>query len=212
MEILSEISKQLEAGDDKKVYELTNDAIGNNIDPKIILNDGLISGMNVIGEQFRKHEIFLPDVLMAAKAMYAGMELLRPHFIKDDIPTLGKIVIGTVKGDLHDLGKNLVGIMLKGAGFEVIDLGKDVAPEKFVERASDEKADIIGMSALLTTTMPVMQEVIQLLEENNLNDDIKTIIGGAPVSKEYAEKIGADAFAFDASNSVLVAKELIGRK
>ena len=124
MEILSEISKQLEIGNDEKVYELTKDAIGRNIDPKIILNDGLISGMNVIGEQFRKHEIFLPDVLMAAKAMYAGMELLKPLFIKDEIPTLGKIVIGTVKGDLHDLGKNLVGIMLKGAGFEVIDLGK----------------------------------------------------------------------------------------
>jgi 5-methyltetrahydrofolate--homocysteine methyltransferase len=212
MEILSEISKQLEAGNDKKVYELTNDAIGSSIDAKTILNEGLIAGMNIVGEQFRKHEIFLPDVLLAAKAMYAGMELLKPLFIKDDIPTLGKIVIGTVRGDMHDLGKNLVGIMLKGAGFEVIDLGKDVAPEKFVETASTEKADLIGMSALLTTTMPVMQEVIQLLEENNLNDDIKTIIGGAPVSKEYAEKIGADAFAFDASNSVLVAKELLGKK
>jgi 5-methyltetrahydrofolate--homocysteine methyltransferase len=212
MEILSEISKQLEAGNDDKVYELTNDAIGSKIDPKIILNDGLISGMNVIGEQFRKHEIFLPDVLMAAKAMYAGMELLKPHFIKDGIPTLGKIVIGTVKGDLHDLGKTLVGIMLKGAGFEVIDLGKDVPPEKFIKTAIDESAQLIGMSALLTTTLPVMQEVIHLLKQNNLNSKIKTIIGGAPVSKEYAEQIGADAFAFDASNSVIIAKELIDKK
>jgi 5-methyltetrahydrofolate--homocysteine methyltransferase len=211
MEILSEISKQLEFGNDEKVYELTKDAIASNIDPKIILNDGLITGMNVIGEQFRNHEIFLPDVLMAAKAMYAGMELLKPLFIKDKIPSLGKIVIGTVKGDLHDLGKNLVGIMLKGAGFEVIDLGKDVPPEKFVETAKDERADLIGMSALLTTTLPVMQEVINLLKQNNLASEIKTIIGGAPVSKEYAEKIGADAFAFDASNSVLVAKKLIGK-
>jgi len=211
MEILSEISKQLEIGDDEKVYELTNDAIGKNIDPKLILNDGLISGMNVIGEQFRKHEIFLPDVLLAAKAMYAGMELLKPHFIKDEIPTLGKIVIGTVKGDLHDLGKNLVGIMLKGAGFEVIDLGKDVPPEKFIETARDERANLIGMSALLTTTLPVMQEVIHLLKQNYLNSDIKTIIGGAPVSKEYAEKIGADAFAFDASNSVIIAKGLMDK-
>jgi 5-methyltetrahydrofolate--homocysteine methyltransferase len=209
MEILNQISKQLEIGDHEKVYELTNDAIGSNIDPKIILNDGLISGMNIIGEQFRKHEIFLPDVLLAAKAMYAGMELLKPLFIKDDIPTLGKIVIGTVKGDLHDLGKNLVGIMLKGAGFEVIDLGKDVPPEKFVETANNERADLIGMSALLTTTLPVMQDVVQLLKQNSLNRNIKTIIGGAPASKEYAEKIGADAFAFDASNSVLVAKELL---
>ena len=211
MEILSEISKQLEAGNDEKVYELTNDAIGSKIDPKIILNDGLISGMNVIGEQFRKHEIFLPDVLLAAKAMYAGMELLKPHFIKDEIPTLGKIVIGTVKGDLHDLGKNLVGIMLKGAGFEVIDLGKDVPPVQFVETAKEERANLIGMSALLTTTLPVMQEVIHLLKQNNLNSNIKTIIGGAPVSKEYAEKIGADAFGFDASNSVIIAKELMDK-
>ena len=211
MEILNEISKQLEVGNDEKVYELTNDAIGRNIDPKIILNDGLISGMNVIGEQFRKHEIFLPDVLLAAKAMYAGMELLKPHFIKEEIPTLGKIVIGTVKGDLHDLGKNLVAIMLKGAGFEVIDLGKDVPPEKFIETAINESAQLIGMSALLTTTLPVMQEVIHLLKQNNLNNNIKTIIGGAPVSKEYAEKIGADAFGFDASNSVIIAKELMDK-
>jgi 5-methyltetrahydrofolate--homocysteine methyltransferase len=209
MELLNEISKQIEAGDDEKVYELTNDAIARNINPKQILSDGLISGMNVIGEKFRKYEIFLPDVLMAAKAMYAAMELLKPHFIKDGIPTLGKIVIGTVKGDLHDLGKNLVGIMLKGAGFEVIDLGKDVSPEKFIETAVDEDAQLIGLSALLTTTMPVMQEVIDLLNEKNLNGKIKTIIGGAPVTKEYAERIGADAFAFDASNSVIVAKELI---
>jgi len=212
MEILSEISKQLELGNDEKVYELTNDAIGRNIDPKLILSDGLILGMNVIGEQFRKHEIFLPDVLIAAKAMYAGMELLKPHFIKEEIPTLGKIVIGTVKGDLHDLGKNLVGIMLKGAGFEVIDLGKDVPPEKFVEIAQEENADLIGMSALLTTTLPVMQEVIHLLKEKKFNGKIKTIIGGAPVSKEYAEEIGADAFAFDASNSVIIAKKLIDKK
>jgi len=163
--------------------------------------------MNVIGEQFRKHEIFLPDVLM-----YAGMDLLKPHFIKDEIPSLGKIVIGTVKGDLHDLGKTLVGIMLKGAGFEVIDLGKDVPPEKFIKTAIDESAQLIGMSALLTTTLPVMQEVIHLLKQNNLNSTIKTIIGGAPVSKEYSEQIGADAYAFDASNSVIIAKELLDKK
>ncbi len=209
MELLNEISKQVENGNKEKVYELTNDAIEGSIAPKKILNDGLISGMNVVGEKFRKYEIFLPDVLLAAKAMYAGMELLKPHFIENGIPTLGKIVIGTVKGDLHDLGKNLVGIMLKGAGFEVIDLGKDVSPEKFIETAVDEKAELIGLSALLTTTMPVMQEVIDLLNEKKLNGKIKTIIGGAPVTKEYAERIGADAFAFDASNSVIVAKQLM---
>jgi len=209
MGILSEISKQLEIGNDEKVHELTNDAIGRNIDPKLILNEGLISGMSVIGEQFKKHEIFLPDVLLAAKAMYAGMELLKPHFIKDEMPTQGTIVIGTVKVDLHDLGKNLVGIMLKGAGFDVIDLGKDVPAEKFVETAKEENANLIGMSALLTTTTPVMKEVILLLKEKNLLGDIKTIIGGAPASIEYAREIGADAYAFDAANSVVVAKELL---
>ena len=212
MEILNEISQQLQNGNDEKVFELTESAIEKNIKPKLILYEGLISGMNVVGGQFRKHEIFLPDVLLAAKAMYAGMELLKPHFIKEKMPTLGKIVIGTVKGDLHDLGKNLVGIMLKGTGFEVIDLGKDVPPEKFIETAIDEGAKLIGMSALLTTTLPVMKEVIHLLKEKNLLGEIKTIIGGAPVSKEFAEEIGANAFAFDASNSVIVAKELIEEK
>ena len=212
MEILNEISLHLQNGNDKKVLELTSTAVEKNIKPNLILSDGLIAGMNVVGEQFRKHEIFLPDVLLAAKAMYAGMEMLKPLFIKDKMPTLGKIVIGTVKGDLHDLGKNLVGIMLKGAGFEVIDLGKDVPAEKFIERAKEENADLIGMSALLTTTMPVMKDVVTLLKENSLSGEIKTIIGGAPVSKEYAKEIGADAYAFDAANSVVVAKKLLAEK
>jgi len=212
MEILNEISQHLQNGNDEKVFDLTESAIEKNIEPKLILNDGLISGMNIVGEQFRKHEIFLPDVLLAAKAMYAGMEQLKPHFIKEKMPSLGKIVIGTVQGDLHDLGKNLVGIMLKGAGFEVIDLGKDVPAEKFIEIAKEENAKLIGMSALLTTTIPVMKEVILLLKEKNLLGEIKTIIGGAPVSKEYAQEIGANAYAFDAANSVVIVKELIAKK
>ncbi len=212
MDYLNEISKQLQLGNDEKVFELTKEAIENNVDPKSILDDGLISGMNIIGEQFRIHEIFLPDVLLAAKAMYSGMELLKPHFTKDGIPTIGKIVIGTVHGDLHDLGKNLVGIMLKGAGFEVIDLGKDVPPKKFIETADKENADLIGMSALLTTTLPTMKEVTHLLKEYNLNGKIKTIIGGAPVTKEYAMEIGADAYGYDAANSVIIAKEILNSK
>jgi 5-methyltetrahydrofolate--homocysteine methyltransferase len=209
MEILKEISAQLQLGDDEKVFELTKRAIVQEIDPQIILADGLLSGMNVISEQFRNHDIFLPEVLLAAKAMYAGLDQLKPLFIKEEIPTLGKIVIGTVKGDLHDLGKNLVGIMLKGAGFDVIDLGKDVAPEKFVETAVKENAMLIGMSALLTTTMPMMKTVIDLLKQKNLNDKIKTVIGGAPITKNYAKEIGADAYGFDAAKSVECAKNLL---
>jgi len=209
MEILKEISVQLQLGDDEKVFELTKQAIEQKIDPKIILSDGLVSGMNVIGEQFRNHDIFLPEVLLAAKAMYAGIDQLKPLFIKEDMPTLGKIVIGTVKGDLHDLGKNLVGIMLKGAGFDVIDLGKDVAPERFVETALKEDAKLIGMSALLTTTMPMMKIVIDLLKQKNLKGKIKTVIGGAPITEEYAKEIGADAYAFDASKSIECVKYLL---
>ena len=209
MEILKEISTQLQLGDDEKVFELTKQAIEQKIDPKIILSDGLVSGMNVIGEQFRNHDIFLPEVLLAAKAMYAGIDQLKPLFIKEDMPTLGKIIIGTVKGDLHDLGKNLVGIMLKGAGFEVIDLGKDVSPERFVETALKEDAKLIGMSALLTTTMPMMKVVIDLLKRKNLTGKIKTVIGGAPITEEYAKEIGADAYAFDASKSIECVKYLL---
>ena len=209
MEILKQISTQLQLGDDEKVFELTKQAIEQKIDPKIILSDGLVSGMNVIGEQFRNHNIFLPEVLLAAKAMHAGIDQLKPLFIKEDMPTLGKIVIGTVKGDLHDLGKNLVGIMLKGAGFDVIDLGKDVSPERFIETALKEDAKLIGMSALLTTTMPMMKAVIDLLEQNNLKGKIKTVIGGAPITEEYAKEIGADAYAFDASKSIECVKYLL---
>ena len=209
MEILKEISTQLQLGEDEKVFELTKKAIELNIDPKIILEEGLVSGMNVIGEQFRNHDIFLPEVLLAAKAMYAGMDQLKPLFIKEAMPTLGKVVIGTVKGDLHDLGKNLVGIMLKGAGFDVIDLGKDVPPEKFVETAVKENAGLIGMSALLTTTMPMMKNVIDILAEKNLKGKIKTVIGGAPITEKYAKEIGADAYAFDAAKSVECVKSLM---
>jgi 5-methyltetrahydrofolate--homocysteine methyltransferase len=209
MELLNQISVFLQKGEDEKVYELTKQAIENNIPPKSILDESLIAGMNIIGEQFRKHEIFLPDVLMAAKAMNAGMDQLKPLLIRDKIPGMGKIVIGTIHGDLHDIGKNLVGIMLKGAGFEVIDLGKDVPAEKFVETALSENADAIGMSALLTTTMLNMKKVTTLLKEKNPNGKIKTIVGGAPLSEEIAREFGADAYAYDAANAVERVKSLI---
>lgn len=209
MNELTKMAEALQVGDDKVVYENTKKAIEQGIPVKTILDDGLIAGMNVIGEKFRKHEIFLPQVLLAAKAMYAGMDLLKPLFVKDKIPSRGKIVIGTVQGDLHDIGKNLVGIMLKGAGFDVIDLGKDVSADKFVDTAEKENANVIGMSALLTTTQPVMKKVIEKLKEKGLNNKIKTIVGGAPLSSEYADLIGADAYSYDAANAVVSVSELV---
>ena len=210
MDVLKDIAEQVQLGDDERVHALTEQAIEQGMHPTAILNDGLIAGMNVVGKLFKDHEIFLPDVLMAAKAMHAGLDQLKPLFAKEGIPTRGTIVIGTVKGDLHDLGKNLVGIMLKGAGFEVIDLGKDVAPETFVETAVKANARIIGMSALLTTTMPAMKAVIDLLRQGNHQARIKTMIGGAPITKAYADQIGADAYAFDAAKSVDCANALLG--
>lgn len=210
MDVLKDIAEQVQLGDDERVHALTAQAIEQGVHPTAILNDGLIAGMNVVGKLFKDHEIFLPDVLMAAKAMHAGLDQLKPLFAKEGIPTRGTIVIGTVKGDLHDLGKNLVGIMLKGAGFEVIDLGKDVAPETFVETAVKANARIIGMSALLTTTMPAMKAVIDLLRQGNHQARIKTMIGGAPITKAYADQIGADAYAFDAAKSVDCANALLG--
>ncbi len=209
MNELTKMAEALQVGDDKVVFENTKKAIEQGIPPKTILDDGLIAGMNVISEKFRKHEIFLPHVLLAAKAMYAGMDLLKPLFIKDKIPSRGKIVIGTVQGDLHDIGKNLVGIMLKGAGFDVIDLGKDVSAENFVDTAEQENANVIGMSALLTTTQPVMKKVVEKLKERGLDKNIKTIVGGAPLSSEYADLIGADAYSYDAANAVVSVSELV---
>jgi 5-methyltetrahydrofolate--homocysteine methyltransferase len=209
MDILKEIIISLGQGDDEKVSALTRKGIEEGIPPKEILNKGLIGGMDIVGEKYKSHEIFLPQVLLAAKAMYAGMDLLKPLFIKEEMPNLGKVVVGSVQGDLHDIGKNLVGIMLKGAGFEVVDLGNNVPPEKFVETAKKEKATIIGMSALLTTTMPVMKITVDLLKEEGLGDKIKTIIGGAPVTEEFARRIGADAYGYDSTKAVECVKELV---
>jgi 5-methyltetrahydrofolate--homocysteine methyltransferase len=209
MDILEEISERLQQGDGESVSELTKQAVEQKVSPKTILDEGLIGGMNVIGQRYKAHEIFLPQVLLAAKAMYAGMDVLRPLFVKEGMPSVGKVVIGSVQGDLHDIGKNLVGIMLKGAGFEVIDLGNDVAPEKFVEAAAKEDATVIGMSALLTTTMPVMKRTVDLLEEKGLRAKIRIIIGGAPVSEEFAQRIGADAYGYDSTNAVETVKRLV---
>ncbi len=210
MDIIHQLAETLQMGDADNVSELTKKAIANKLEPKVILDDGLIAGMAIVGEKFKAHEIFLPDVLLAAKAMYAGMDLLKPLLVKEGIPMIGKVVIGTVHGDLHDIGKNLVGIMLKGAGFEVIDLGNDVAPEEFIESAEREGAQVIGMSALLTTTMPVMKTVIDLARERGIYGRTKIVVGGAPLSAEYAKEIGAHAYCFDAIKAVECVKGYIG--
>ena len=202
MELLDQISNYLQNGEDEKILELTKKALDEKIPPKDILNRGLIVGMNVVGEKFRDFEIFLPDVLLSAKAMSAAMDHLKPMLMQDDLPNIGKIVIGTVQGDLHDIGKNLVGIMLKGIGVEVVDLGKDVPPENFVDTAVKEKASIIGMSALLTTSTPMMKKVVEILHERGLSDTINTIVGGAPLSADYATELGADSYASDAADAV----------
>lgn len=209
VEVFPEIANALQNGNSESVALLVKQAIEKKSSPKDVLDKGLIAGMNVIGERYKHHEIFLPEVLLAAKAMYAGMDVLKPMFLKDDMPTLGRVVIGTVRGDIHDIGKNLVVIMLRGAGFDVIDLGKDVLPKRFIDVAAEKKASVIGLSALLTTTMPVMKEVVGYLQKEGLSSKIKTIIGGAPVSSEYARHIGADAYAYDSMNAVEQVKKLM---
>jgi len=210
MELLKRIAEGVVGGDEKQVAQLTGQAIEQSTSPKLILDDGMLAGMNVVGRRFKEHEIFLPDVLLAARAMYAGMDLLKPLLVRDGIPSQGKVVLGTIQGDLHDIGKNLVAIMLKGAGFEIIDLGNDVAPQRFVQAAKDQGAKVIGMSALLTTTMVKMRDVVELLEQQKLAGKIKTIVGGAPVSEAFAHEIGADAHGFDAASAVERVKILVG--
>ncbi len=210
MEILERIAQALQQGDDQQVGRLAAEALAAGVGAGDVLQKGLVAGMNVVGEQFRLREIFLPDVLLSARAMYAGLDVLKPHLASEGVASRGKVVIGTVKGDLHDIGKNLVGIMLKGAGFEVVDLGHDVAPEAFVDAAVREGAPLIGMSALLTTTMTRMKDVVALLRERGLAGRVRTIVGGAPVSAEFAREIGADYYACDAATAVDRVRALLG--
>lgn len=209
MEILKEITTGVEKGDVDLVRELSEKALKENLPAIKILNEGLVSGMNVVGEKFKNGEIFIPEVLVSARAMKAGMGIVKPLLAKGDVKSGGKIVMGTVKGDLHDLGKNIVAVLLEGGGFEVMDLGTDVSKEKFVEHVEKEKADIIGMSALLTTTMLYMKEVIDSVKKANLDQEVKVIIGGAPISQSYADEINADGYAPDATTVVELVKNLL---
>ena len=203
---VEQIKDALIQGDDRKVRALTEEALAAGRAPEEILNQGLIAAMEMVGERFRTREIFLPDVLLAARAMYAGLDLIKPRLEGGTVPSRGTVVIGTVEGDLHDIGKNLVGIMLRGAGFNVVDLGNNVAPAAFVEAARSNGAAVVGMSALLTTTMPVMGRVVSALREAGLAK-VKTIVGGAPVSDTFARQIGADGYGYDAARAVEMVRE-----
>lgn len=208
--LFKEMAENLYRGEAEKVAELTRKALERGLAPGEILNSGLIAGMERVGRDFRDGILFVPEVLIAARAMKAGMEILRPLLAETGVVGLGTFVIGTVKGDLHDIGKNLVAMMLEGAGFNVVDLGVDTPPEKFVEAVKEHGAQIVGMSALLTTTMVQMKKVIEALEEAGLRDRVKIMVGGAPVTQDYADEIGADGYAPNASLAVEKAKALLG--
>ena len=194
-------------GDQNTALEITKAALEEGTAAKDVLDNGLIAGMDIVGALFKKNEIYIPEVLIAARAMKMAMEVLEPELVKAGVEPVGKLLIGTVQGDLHDIGKNLVAMMLKGAGFQVIDLGVDVGPEKFVEQVKAANAQLIGISALLTTTMPGMEKTIKALKDTGI--PVKVMIGGAPVTQDYADKIGADGYAPDAASAVDLAKSLV---
>ncbi len=204
-----EISEFLQKGRAKNVKALVEEALAEGQDPKVILNDGLLAGMMVIGEKFKNNEVFVPEVLVAARALNAGLAILEPKLIEVGNEPVGKVVIGTVKGDLHDIGKNLVAMMMKGVGFEVIDLGVDVEPATFVDKAEENGANVICMSALLTTTMPSMQLVIDELQSRGLRDKYIVMVGGAPVNQSFADQIGADYYTPDAATAAETAKAAV---
>ncbi|MHC4478117.1 MAG: corrinoid protein [Planctomycetota bacterium] len=194
-------------GDHNTAMEITKSALAEGTAAKSVLNDGLIAGMDVVGARFKKNEVYIPEVLISARAMKMAMEILEPELAKAGVKPIAKFLIGTVQGDLHDIGKNLVAMMMKGAGFEVVDIGIDVSVDDFVEKVKAAGAELIGMSALLTTTMPAMEKTLQALKEAGVNG--KIMVGGAPVTQGYADKIGADGYAPDAASAVDVAKKLV---
>lgn len=212
MSLVQEISEFVQKGRAKNVKALVQQALDEGIDAKVILNDGLLNGMMVTGGKFKRNEVFVPEVLVAARAMNTGLVVLESELIKIGNEPVGKVVIGTVKGDLHDIGKNLVAMMLKGAGMEVIDLDVDVEPERFIAKAEEVGADIIAMSALLTTTMQNMKETIDLLEEKGLREKYIVMVGGAPVNENFAAKIGADYYTLDAATAADVAKAALEKR
>jgi 5-methyltetrahydrofolate--homocysteine methyltransferase len=210
MKIFEEIADEVQKGNSESVEELTKKALSEDISAEEILNNGLVAGMNIVSKKFKNNEIFIPEVLISAKSMYSGLGIIKPLLAEANVQSKGKIVIGTVKGDLHDIGKNIVAMLLQGAGFDVVDLGADVPKEKFLEFIKNEGANILGMSALLTTTMIYMKETIEALKNAGLRENVKIIIGGAPVTESYAAQIDADGYAPDAASAVDLTKKLIG--
>jgi len=211
LSVLEEMQENVVAGNESKVVELTQKALDEGLAPEKILNDGFVPGMEIVGRKFQENEIYVPEMLMAARAMKAGMKLLEPFLTEAGIEPIGKIVIGTVKGDLHDIGKNLVAMMLEGGGFEVIDAGVDVSAQKFMDLVKEKKPDILCLSALLTTTMGEIKNVIDAFKENGLRNDIKIMVGGAPLTDDYSKEIGADGYSPDAASAVDIAKELLSK-
>jgi len=207
--LLSDIGQHLYRGEAEAVGRLVRQGLEEGMPPMELINDGLIAGMDQVGRDFRDGIMFLPEVMVAARAMHAGMDILRPLLAESDIPSAGKVLLGTVKGDVHDIGKNLVSMLLQGAGFDVVDLGADVSPERIVEVVAAEQPHVVGLSALLTTTMPAMRTTIEALTEAGLRDQLKVIIGGAPTSPEFAAEIGADAHGVDASAGVEVIRQWV---
>jgi len=195
--------------DAAKADELTRKLVDEGAKPQEVINKGLISGMNVVGDRFKKGEMYVPEVMMAAKAMHAGMNIVKPMLTEEESSATGKVVLGTVAGDLHDIGKNLVGMMMESGGMEVIDIGIDVPPEKFAEAVKENKPQVVGMSALLTTTMLAMKDTIEVLKEEGLRDSVKIMVGGAPVTQDFADEIGADGWAPDAASAKELAQKLI---
>ena len=207
---LGKIAESLIAGKIDEVSNLVKESVDGGTSPQETLEKGLLAGMNVVGQRFKSGEMFIPEVLRSAKAMHAGMEILRPLLSETDTKGAGTLVLGTVEGDLHDIGKNLVGMRFEGAGFNVINLGIDLKPQVFVDAVKEHKPELLGLSALLTTTMPKMGETINALKEAGLRDTVKILIGGAPVTAEFAEEIGADAYAANAASSVDKARAVLG--
>lgn len=210
MSVTREIADAVKIGRAKIVKQLVNDAVAEGIPAEELLNEGLIVGMDELGVMFKNNEVYVPEVLVAARAMKAGMEILRPLLVAENVKSQGTVAIGTVKGDLHDIGKNLVGMMLEGKGFTVVDLGVDVTPEQYIDAIENKGAQIIGMSALLTTTMPNIGLTIEKIKEAGLRDKVKIMIGGAPVTQSFADEVGADGYSTDAASASDLAIKLIG--
>jgi 5-methyltetrahydrofolate--homocysteine methyltransferase len=209
MDVLASIQSALISGKRDQLMEETNKAVSEGIKPHKILNEGLMPGMDVVGEKFKNDELYIPEVINVANIFKASVEIIKPLLMGEDIPTIGKVLIGTVQGDMHDVGKNIVVLMLEASGFEVFDLGVNVPTEEFIAKAKEHKVEVLGMSALLTTTMPKIGEVIEALKEAGLNGKIKTIIGGAPINQTFANEVGADAYGHDAIDAADKIKDLL---